>query len=178
MTNSENTSIEEFDDIESINKYRELCKTTDEKEALRMLNFGSRDNARHTMTWTGEKYGGFSDTEPWITMYSRAKEINLENDLKSEKSVFRFYKRLIQLRKSLPALTVGEFRLLSGAEDNFMITERVCVGQKVTVICNFETESFIDFSCDGEIILSNLGRSTAGGTYRPYEIAVFLQKFQ
>lgn len=172
MVNSKNSRIEEFDDVESINKYNELIKFLPKNIAVKMLNFGSRDNARHAMLWDNSKYAGFSETEPWITMHSRAGEINLENDLKSDKSVFRFYKNLIALRKKSPALTQGKFELISNKNDNFLAFCRKYKNQVLTVVCNFEKESLINTGINGEILLSNMNRTELNGAYKPYEIAV------
>lgn len=172
MVNSKNSRIEEFDDVESINKYNELIKFLPKNIAVKMLNFGSRDNARHTMLWDNSKYAGFSETEPWITMHSRAGEINLENDLKSDKSVFRFYKNLIALRKKSPVLTQGEFELISNKNDNFLAFCRKYKNQVLTVVCNFEKASSINIGINGEILLSNMNRTELNGVYKPYETAV------
>lgn len=176
LTNSENSRIDEFDDVESINKYNELSEKMAEADIIGMLNFGSRDNARHSMLWNNEKYAGFSASQPWIAMHSRAKEINLENDLRSDKSIFRFYRELISLRKNTPALTLGEFRIISEESDNFMITQRVYENQVVTIVCNFEEESVIALDCEDKIVLSNLGRTALSGKYSPYEIAISINE--
>ena len=42
--------------------------------------------------------GGFSTSDkPWIAYHSRMQEVNLENDLAAERSVFRFYQALLKL---------------------------------------------------------------------------------
>ena len=42
------------------------------EEALAMINFGSRDNARHPMEWDGSENGGFTTGKPWIARRSRS----------------------------------------------------------------------------------------------------------
>jgi glycosidase len=42
-----------------------------EEEALDKINFGSRDNARHPMAWSGNDQGGFTTGSPWIALHSR-----------------------------------------------------------------------------------------------------------
>ena len=87
--------IEDFDDVESINAYREFIQTMPPEEALAKINFGSRDNARHPMPWTGGPQGGFTSGKPWIALHSRYRGINVEKDRTAEKSVFRYYQKLL-----------------------------------------------------------------------------------
>ena len=172
LTNSHHDSIDEFDDIESINTYKEFCEKMPADEALAKINFGSRDNPRRPMSWTAGKNGGFSDAEPWLPLHSRCAEINLESDLKSDKSVFRFYKKLLALRKESDVLLYGDFELLSKQEDNCFVFAREYEGRKFIVVCNFEQESEIELGVDGEIVLSNYGRKTLDRRFAPYEVAV------
>ena len=45
------------------------------REALQIINLRSRDNARTPFPWTGGRYGGFSETAPWLPM-SREYPVN------------------------------------------------------------------------------------------------------
>lgn len=169
-------SIEDFDDIESLNEYSELLKKgKTPSEAIEMINFGSRDNARHPMAWDNSENAGFTTGTPWIKMGTRHKEINLERDLASDKSIFRFHKDLFALRREREELRQGEFIPLHKAEDNFAAYLRVLDGHRVCVVCNFDGERRIELpEMSGEILLSNYGRRSGDtGAFRPYEIAVY-----
>ncbi len=165
--------IEDFDDVESINAYREFIQTMPPEEALAKINFGSRDNARHPMPWTGGPQGGFTSGKPWIALHSRYREINVETDRAAEKSVFRFYQSLLRLRRSHDAFLDGDFRLVSEKSDPYMIYTRSLGDETWAVICNFEKEQEIalPFACEAPA-LSSLGRASAEGWYAPYECAV------
>jgi hypothetical protein len=52
------------------------------------------------------------------------------------------------------------------------MTDKVS-NQSVVVVCNFQQENTIELDLAGECILSNYGRNTISGTYKPYECAVF-----
>lgn len=168
-------SIEDFDDIESRNTFHLLCENMTAEEALAKINFGSRDNTRHPMCWDGSEYGGFSNVEPWIKPHSMVKELNLQADMASEKSVFRFYQELLHLRSSCDALTVGDVSFRFQPEDNFLITVRSCGDQNILIVCNFEQAQRIHTGFDsGRLLLSNYGgREMPDGEYRPFEIAVY-----
>ena len=166
-------SIDDFDDVESINAYREFVQTMPEKDALEKINFGSRDNARHPMPWNGGAQGGFTAGEPWIAVHSRFREINVEKDQSAEKSVYRFYQSLLRLRRSNDAFLDGTFTMISSADDPYMIYTRSWQDETWVVVCNFESEQEISlpFACETPA-LANLGRTFIGGTYAPYECAV------
>ena len=176
ITSSSYEDIAFFDDIESINAYNAcLAEGSTKEEALAGINFGGRDNARRPMSWDSSGNGGFSKVSPWIPLGSRAKEINLEEDLKAEKSVFRFYQALLKLRKENAAFRQGKFKVLSQESDSYFIYERILENDRFTVVCNFENNAVIaDRKKRGTLVLSNY-TDTANDSdiFRPYEIAVY-----
>lgn len=175
MTAPHYDSINDFDDIESFNFYKEFCEKMSPEEALEKINFGSRDNARRPLAWSGDEYAGFSTAEPWIKTYSRYKEVNLENDLKSEKSIYRFYQKLLALRSASPEILYGELDVLSSEEDGYFAFVREYEGKKIAVVCNFEQENDIQLGLDSkELLLTNYDRTNGiNGNYGKYEIAVY-----
>ncbi|MBQ6439472.1 MAG: alpha-glucosidase [Mogibacterium sp.] len=166
-------NINDFDDIESLGWYKKFLKTYSEEVCLEKVNFGSRDNARHPMAWDGSDTSGFTTGKPWLLPHSRAAEVNVENDLAAEKSVYRFYQKLLKLRKDNDAFTTGDLEVISAPEDDFFVFVRTSGDEKWAVVCNFEKERSIKlpFECE-KPSLSNLGRDAADGTYAAYECAV------
>lgn len=166
-------NIEDFDDIECLGWYREFLQKYSPEEALEKVNFGSRDNARHPMCWDGSEKCGFTTGTPWLLPHSRSAEINVEADLASDKSIYRFYQDLLKLRARNDAFLDGDTEVISGEYEEYVIYTRTLGDEKWAVICNFEKTSLIrlPFSCEAPA-LTNLGRPTAGGVYKPYECAV------
>lgn len=174
MPSAHYDSIDCFDDVESLGAYRDMLdEGLSPDEALEKVNFGSRDNARHPMLWTGGRNAGFTEGEPWLCMHSRAGEISVEKDLASEKSVYRFYRSLLKLRKETAAFLDGDLKVISKPSDDHFIYTRTLGGESWAVVCNFENvqEISLPFACDAPA-LSNLGRKTADGRYGPYECSV------
>lgn len=68
-----------------------------------------RDPERTPMQWSGEQYAGFSEQEPWLPLMENYKELNVEQEQKDEDSMLNYYKSLIELRQSEPALSVGNY---------------------------------------------------------------------
>lgn len=58
------------------------------------------------------KNAGFTDGEPWIAVNDNYKTINAEAAVKDPKSVFFYYKKLVQLRHEVPVITDGVYKLL------------------------------------------------------------------
>ena len=162
-----------FDDVECLGAYRKLRRTLSEAEALEKVNFGSRDNARHPMPWDGSENHGFTTGTPWLLHHSRAGEINVEGDLASERSVYRFYQQLLRLRRDNEAFLDGGLEVISRPEDSFFVYTRSLGDEKWAVVCNFEEGQEIElpFECEAPA-LANCGRQTADGLYAPYECAV------
>ena len=174
MASAHYDDISAFDDVECLGRYRELLEEVDPEEALERINFGSRDNARHPMPWDGSEYNGFSDATPWLIPHSRGGEINVQKDISSDRSVYRFYQELLRLRGSNDAFIGGDFETVSAQEDLYFAYTRMLGDEKWLVVCNFESAQEIDlpFAC-GAPALSNLGRTKSGGIYLPYECAVY-----
>lgn len=173
MAVSYSDDIGDFDDVESINAYKEFFQVMGKEKALEKVNFGSRDNARHPMPWDGTEKAGFTEGEPWIGLHSRYREINVKKDQESEKSVFGFYRELLNLRANNEAFLDGDFEVISDKCDNCFVYTRTSGEDQWVVVCNFETKQTIEvpFECS-EPALSNLGREIVNGVYAPYECAV------
>lgn len=140
MLNAHYPSIEQYRDVESLNYYRILLdEGKSEKEALETLAARSRDNSRTPMQWSGERYGGFSEKEPWIPMSAAFREeITVEAQRGDEDSVLAFYKKLIAMRKKYPVIAKGEIAFIDMGTDLVMAYQRTLGEQKVAVICNLD----------------------------------------
>src|SRR5699024_4029920 len=69
MTNFPFKSIDDYQDVESLNYYQEAKdKGLLEKNILDRMSKSSRDNARTPMQWSSETNGGFSNAKPWFAV--------------------------------------------------------------------------------------------------------------
>ena len=162
MENAPVSSIEEVDDISSIDEYKvALSAGIPEKEALHLVEKYGRDNARTPFQWTGGPGAGFTEGTPWLHLNPNYKEINLEAQRQDPDSVFSFYKKLSALRKD-PAysdvLVYGDFIPYLEKGHNVMAYFRKTEAQTILVIANFQKESR-ELPLPGDIkqiVLSNL----------------------
>ena len=105
MTNVAYPSIEDYDDIDTKNAYHTMLEQGIAPEkALAEAQRISRDNARTPMQWDDSLNGGFSDHTPWLGVNPNYKEINAASQMANDSSVFRFYQKLISLRKEHPVI--------------------------------------------------------------------------
>lgn len=101
MSNCVWNSVEEFDDISTLDQYDlAIREGLSPDEALKAVSEYSRDNARTPMHWTGGENAGFTTGKPWLKMNPNYVDINVESQLADENSMHSYYKELIALRKS------------------------------------------------------------------------------
>ena len=138
MTNSKFNSIEEFDDISTIDQYNVAIKEGySEEEALKIVNTYSRDNARTPFQWDSSKNAGFTTGKPWLKVNENYKEINAKSQAENENSVFNFYKKLINLRKSeefKDAVVYGKFESVLENYDNLFAFYREGSSKKIMLL--------------------------------------------
>lgn len=183
MTNAPFASLEEFRDIESINAYHEYTENgiISPEDMLKFLNYKSRDNARTPMHWDDSENAGFSEHTPWIKVNPNYTAVNAKEQMEREDSVFRYYQRLIQLRKQKKIIVYGVFELLMPKDEDIFMYERIMGDEKLLVICNFkEKERTVEIPtefAEGEIWISNYADHTVSDeiTLRAYE-AIVLHK--
>ena len=119
MTNVRFDHIDQYQDIEIRNMYRErLAKGYEEKEIMESIYAKGRDNARTPMQWDDTAHAGFTTGTPWMQVNPNYREINAEAARKDPDSVFHYYRKLIRLRKENPIFAEGDFRLLLEEDEN------------------------------------------------------------
>lgn len=180
MTNRPVKNISEVNDIESINMYKEEMENGKTAEALlNAINYKGRDNARTPMQWNDQENGGFSTGEPWLAVNPNFTEINVEQTLADEQSVFYMYKDLIQYRKENETVVRGSYNLLLPDHQSVFVYERVYNENRLLVIANLSTEEntveLPEISKESTIRFSNYDRQVVDAkqcTLAPYECFV------
>lgn len=179
MTNAYYTHISQYRDVESTNFYEILKDEGRSKnEILHVLQERSRDNARTPMQWSAEKNAGFTNQTPWIPVIDNYKEINVENALQDEASIFYHYQKLIRMRKEYPLIQDGRFIPILETHKAVFAYKRVSADDELLVLSNFYPEKTnIELKdIDGyERLLSNYkdSRLQTEMTLRPYESVIF-----
>ena len=100
MENIPFSSIDEVDDISSLDEYQvALDAGLSPEDALKAVTRFSRDNARTPMQWSDAAHAGFTTGKPWLRVNPNYLSINAAAQLEDPDSVFHFYQKLIRLRK-------------------------------------------------------------------------------
>ena len=97
----------------------------------------SRDNARTPMQWDDTEHAGFTDGEPWIAVNPNHTEVNAAAAVADPDSVFHHYRRLIELRKSEPAVAHGDFTMLLADDPVVYAFTRRLGDTELLVVANF-----------------------------------------
>ena len=98
MENQVFESVEDFDDIATINGYHVAKEAgLSEEEALAVIAKYSRDNARTPMQWSREPGLGFSDESAWLISPKPDVAINVEDQEKDPNSILNYYRQLTAL---------------------------------------------------------------------------------
>lgn len=175
MTNCPISTIDEVDDIESINMYNERLDQGYTKEAIiESINAKGRDNARTPMQWDNSAHAGFTTGTPWLHVNPNYPEINVKQSLADEDSVFYTYKKLIELRKEHAIVVWGEYELIEDTEEEVFAYYREFSGEKWLVVANF-SESNQTFTLEeeiGEVLVHNYHTSLPKSgevLLKPYE---------
>ncbi|WP_207940642.1 glycoside hydrolase family 13 protein [Candidatus Enterococcus lowellii] len=176
MTNPK-FELEEYVDIELRGNYEHFVEdqqTISKKDFLDAVHKVSRDNARTPMQWNNKKNAGFSEADPWFKVNPDYTEINVEKDLTSEKSIFRYYQKLIALRHQEEILKEGTYRLLLPEHPAIFAYERQLDEQKWLVVANLSeyTHDVAELFDDVQVyrfVIQNKERETVTDALRPYE---------
>lgn len=181
MTNREFTALDQLDDIEEKNIYRDLVedqKVYTPEQMLRIISKKGRDNARTPMQWTAGENAGFTGGTPWLALNPNYVTINAEAQVRDPDSVYSYYKKLIRLRKEQDVIVYGKFTMLEEEDENLFIYTRQLGTKKILVICNFTDksqkmpESIREATeHNGGILIGNYAERAK--EIRPYEAVVY-----
>ena len=183
MTNVKFPSINDYNDIEGLNMYKErIALGYSEKEVMESLYAKGRDNARTPMQWDDSENAGFTKGKPWLGINENYKYINVEKDKNSENSIFEYYKKLIKLRKEENVIKYGTFELLLKEHKEVFVYTRSYDNENLLVICNFYGNNItIDLGQEfkgrkAEILISNYNNNNILSSkikLKPYETIVY-----
>jgi oligo-1,6-glucosidase len=147
MTNTPFADIGDYRDLESINAYNTIVlekKQITKEDMLRYMRLKSRDTSRTPMHWNAGHNAGFSlspkSKDPWIMLNPNYVEINAEEQMHREDSVFKYYQTLIKLRKTMDIITYGDYKLLLADDPDLFVYTRCYKLEELLVVCNFAQE--------------------------------------
>ena len=181
MTNVRFDDINDYNDIESLNMYKDrLSQGYSHNEIMESIYAKGRDNARTPMQWDDSENAGFTTGTPWLAVNKNYDKINAKQCLQDENSIFNHYKKLIDIRKNNDTIIYGDYKLLCEDDENIFAYVRELNGDKILVVCNFYDKD-VEFKFDGDfnyskVLLSNYNDSSKmieKLKLRPYEAVMY-----
>ena len=96
-----------------------------------------RDGERTPMQWNASAGAGFTTSAtPWLPIPPSAATYNVEKEKQDPDSIFNAYRRLLELRRSEPALRDGSYEAVNEDDPNVFAYLRKSAGSTVLVALN------------------------------------------
>lgn len=135
------------------------------------LDPGGRDPCRAPVPWTPDPDHGWAleGSRPWLPWPPEASTRHAASQWADETSILHLYRELLALRRTEPALRLGELRFLSSA-DPLVAFVRSGGGRSHATFCNFgdapvrvpaDALGSLGSPTLGQVVLSSLGRPAA-----------------
>jgi oligo-1,6-glucosidase len=140
MMNIRFKNIEQYNDLQTRNKYYLALKESKEKAAAWLLNQQelSRDNSRTPMQWDALANAGFTTGKPWLPINEDYTSVNVMQSEKDNNSVLKFVRKMIALRNEHKDILVyGKYQLLDKANPDIYAYTRTDGKEIFLVLLNF-----------------------------------------
>ena len=171
MTNAYYSSIEQYNDLQTVNLYKEkIADGADPEQVFAQLSQSSRDRGRSPFQWNAERNAGFTSGKPWLGLNRNYLEVNLERDMAQSDSIFRYYQALIKIRKQTPALVYGDFIPVEAPKELFVF-KRSHQNQRYLVALNLASHP-VNYPIEGTPMIGNYDPPNPS-QMRPYEARLY-----
>ncbi|MFL5807081.1 MAG: glycoside hydrolase family 13 protein [Roseiflexaceae bacterium] len=148
MADLELSNLSELRDTAALNQYRVLTEQRGmpPEEALKAVALTTRDRCRGPFQWSSAPNSGFSppDVAPWLPVNPNyATGVNVATQEIDPTSLLSFYRRLLHLRQTTPALLAGDYHVLHAQSEAYFAFLRhdAGTGQICLVVLNFSNEA-------------------------------------
>jgi alpha-glucosidase len=140
----------------------------------------TRDPERSPMQWDASPNAGFTapDATPWLPIAEDYTWVNVAAEHEEPTSMLSLYRRLVELRRTLPALTIGSQQSVDTGSDAVFTYVREHGPQRVLIVLNFGGDTqdldLSSLSTSGRVICtihmdSDGNRNLGYLTLRPHE---------
>lgn len=180
MTNVQFEELTDYDDIQSVNRARQMMEEgTPREEAMNYIYASSRDNVRTPMQWNAQPEAGFTTGTPWLGVNPNYADINVAESLKDPNSIYHFYKEMIALRRDNEALIYGSYELVLPLHKQVYAYKRQGNSETYLVVVNvFNDSAEVDLTPFDlkELVLTNYEMPNSlekDIQLRPYEARLY-----
>lgn len=177
MTNIRFNSIEDYNDVDTRNKYTALQQSGGNLKAfIELKKQTSRDNGRTPFQWDNSTNAGFTIGKPWLKVNPNYTSVNVAMQEQDPNSCLNYFKKLIQLRKQTNIFTTGAWALVDKNNPDVFAYTRINGNERYLVMLNFTSKSTsINTGINLEkatLVLSNYPRTSTIGNLQPYEATI------
>jgi alpha-glucosidase len=99
-----------------------------------------RDPARTPMQWSGGQNAGFTNGSPWLPIAQDYTCRNVEAQSADSQSMLTLNRRLIELRRREPALSIGDYAAVPMQGDLLAYRRRFREGRRFLIVLNFSDQ--------------------------------------
>ena len=181
MTNTAFPKIEDYNDISTHGQYEYAIKEgLSPEEALKAVQFQSRDNARTPMQWTRETNAGFTTGKPWLPVHKDFADCCVEAESEDGMSVLSYYRQMNRERtegKASAILLQGSYEELLHEDEHVYAFKRVLGEHAAYTVVNFTNDTVTYDSSvleDADVLIGNYGNAKKG-ILRPAEAVVYVK---
>ena len=151
------------------------------KLAFSFIKYGARDHARVPMQWDDSVNAGFNKGhEPWQCMNPDYKQINVAADLKAEKSVYRYYQKLLKIKKENETAVYGKTQEYDHEDRKVIAYSREYEENRLFIVANFSRHKVSyklpEWVKGAEVLLDNYNDDSVRKDViilNPYQATVF-----
>lgn len=184
MTNVRFESIDDYDDVHMKTWYRlEREEGKSHEELMPVIWKNGRDNSRTPVQWNDSEQAGFTTGTPWMKVNPNYKEINVEAEKSNPDSIYHYYRKLIELRKTHPVLVYGTYDLILPTHKQIYAYTRTLEDEHWLILTNLSPDEALFHLPKGiryasaELQLANYEAPEGGSIrtlhLRPYEVRVY-----
>jgi oligo-1,6-glucosidase len=181
MTNTQFAGIADFRDVEALGQYAQAVEKEGRspEDVLTVLRARGRDNARTPMQWDSSPQAGFTTGTPWLAVNPNHTVINAAAAVADPDSVYHYYRRLIELRHTEPAVVDGDFTMLLPHHEQLYAFTRRLGTTELLVIGNFSgaaAKADIEDAAawaSAELVLTNVATPPQDLALGPWQAVVY-----
>jgi len=184
MTNAKFDSIDDYDDLMTINWYNlTLAEGGDGQKLLESHKLSGRDNARTPFQWDSSENAGFSTATPWLKVTENYSHINAAEQEDRPDSPLNYFRTLTKLRKENLALIYGAYALLLADDEHIYAYTRTLDDDVLLVLLNYSSSTQVaeipNVLHNGDVLINNfdtLEKVDAGFMLEPWQAVVLRVK--
>ena len=178
MTNIRFDNIEDYRDIDTRNNYEKTKQRGGDLAAfLEQQKRLARDNGRTPFPWSNTPNAGFTTGTPWLSVHPNYTTINRAAQEADSTSVLNYFRAMVKLRNTYPALVYGAYALVDADNPDVYAFTRTLDGVTLLVLLNFKSTPApvqLDRDLSGATrLLGNYPKTPNPQLLKPYESVIY-----